>query len=64
MKFDPPHARDGVLVQFTHPLTGELVARVPAVLCTSCRDVVLAGVKLDRWGRCACCAKQAREKSA
>lgn len=59
MKFEHPHARDGVLVQITHPLTGELVARVPAVFCTACGDVVLGGVNLDRWGRCACCASRA-----
>lgn len=54
----------GVRVQFTHPLTGELIARVPAMVCSTCGDVVLAGVNLDKWHRCACCARDAREKRA
>lgn len=64
MKFDPPHARDGVLVQIAHPITGGLAYRVPAVFCTACGDVVLGAVGIDKLGRCACCAREAREKSA
>lgn len=64
MTFNHPGAHPGVLVQVTHPITGELVRRVPAIVCAGCNDVVLAGVGIDKRGRCACCARLAREKNA
>ena len=53
-----------VRVQYFNPITNELVARVPAHVCGTCSDVV-PGDRLDRKGRCPCCARDARlEKSA
>lgn len=46
----------GVLVQITDPRTGQLLQRLPGVWCAGCGDVVLAGVGMDRHGRCASCA--------
>lgn len=53
-----------VLVQVTHAVTGELVRRVPGIECRGCGDIVLGAMGIDGKGRCACCARAAREKSA
>ena len=46
----------GELVQIADPRTGHVIERLPGVRCRLCRDVVLAGVGIDKSGRCACCA--------
>lgn len=58
------HDGPGVRVQITDPRTGDLLARVPAVICAACGDVVLAGVHIDVLGRCACCVLASKEQPA
>lgn len=66
MKNCRPPSRE-VRVQFYNPLTGAVVSRVLAKVCTvpDCGDVLLDPKRIDRLGRCPCCAQKARlERSA